>query len=145
MSWLNYAQIHADLRSLIEAQVAGFNAVLSNADERDIHFNNMPLCDVRLILCRPEIRTGRDYYVFTSFEIEIVAHSLQSQGAAASVRDSLLASTLDAIRDNSAFSAFIQTSRVGDIGFAFASDEKTGAFVAAATFEVITESYVDRS
>lgn len=145
MSWLNYAQIQADLRSLIETQVTAFNAVLANADERDIHFNNMPLCDVRLTQCRPEIRAGRDYYVFTSFEIEIVAHSLQSQGAAASVRDSLLASTLDAIRDNSAFSASVETSRVGAIGFAFASDEKTGAFVAAATFEVITESYVDRS
>lgn len=145
MSWIPYATVNEDLRSLIETQVSDFNKVFANADERDVHFNHMPMCDVRIALGDPQVRAGNDYYVYTKFEIEIVAHSLQSQLAAASVRDSLLASTLDAIRNNPHFSASIQTSRVGEIGFAFASDEKTGAFVAAATFEVTTESYVDRS
>lgn len=151
MTWIAYNTVHADLKTLIETvsvahdQGAGFNKVFKNADERDVNFGVMPMADVRLVETDPQIRAGRDYYEFTTFEVEIVAHSLQSQDDAASVRDALLSATLDAVRGNSAFSAVISTSRIGPVKFAFASDEKTGAFVAAATFQVITESYVDRS
>lgn len=145
MTWIAYNTVHNDLKNLIRSGVADFNEVFKNADERDVNFNVMPMCDVRLAETDPQIRAGQDYYEFTTFDVEIVAHSLQSQDDAASVRDALLSSTLDVIRSNSAFSAVIQTSRIGSVKFAFASDEKTGAFVAAATFQVITESYVDRS
>ena len=145
MTWNQYNTIHSDLKNLIETQVTGFNAVLKNADDRDINFNKMPLCDVRLVETNPEIRAGRDYYEYVTLEVEIVAHSLKSQDDAASVRDSLLSAAMEAVRAQAAFSASIQTSRLGPVSFMFASDEKTGAFVAGATFRVITESFVDRS
>jgi hypothetical protein len=102
------------------------------------------MADVRLVEGDPEIRAGQDYYVFTTFEIEVVAHSLSSHSEAASVRNGLLSSTIDALRDNArTISSLIETSRIGPIAFAGASDDEKGEFVAAATFQLITESYVD--
>lgn len=144
MSWQNYDQILADLKTVVQT-VTAFNLVLVDGDERDFNFHHMPMADIRVIKDVPEVRAGQDYVNETTFEIEIVAHSLQKQRDAASLRNSLLRSTIDAIRANPLFSATLESTYIGEVTFASVTDEKTGAFVAAVTFQVITIAYVDRS
>jgi hypothetical protein len=63
---------------------------------------------------------------------------------AATLRDTILSTAIDTVRNNASFSAGIETSRIGPVSFSNAKDEDTGAFMAAVTFEVIAETFVDK-
>lgn len=145
MAWLNYNTIQDDLVSLLSAGVSSAKVVKKEADERDYSFASMPLIDVRLKSSNPEIRAGRDYYVFVTFEVQISVFDLSSFADAAEVRHSVLSSAIDTVRNSANFSSVIETSRIGQIEFQGVKDEKSGAFMSGVTFEVITESFVDRS
>ncbi len=144
MAWVNFQTIESDLVSLLTTEVTAAQLVKAECDERDYAFHNMPLIDVRIRTSNPEIRAGRDYYVFVVYEVQITCHDLSGFNEAATLRDTLMSSAIDAVRNNASFSAEIETSRVGAVEFNNAKDDNTGAFMAAATFEVITESYVDK-
>lgn len=145
MAWINYNQVQDDLVNLLKNNVSSAKSVLKEADQRDYAFHNMPLIDVRLRQSNPEVRAGRDYYVFITFEVQVSANDLSAYGEAATLRDTVLSDAMDAIRSNASFSSALETSRVGLVEFDNAKDENTGAFMAAAAFEVICEAFVDRS
>ena len=144
MTWINFNTVQSDLVNLLTTEVTAAQLVKKECDERDYAFHNMPLIDVRLNRSEPEVRSGRDYYVFITFEVQITAHDLSGYDEAATLRDTLMSSAIDAVRNNASFSSEIETSRVGAVEFNNAKDDNTGAFMAAAAFEVITESYVDK-
>ena len=144
MAWVSFNTVQSDLVTLLTTEVTTAKLVKAECDERDYAFHSMPLIDVRLRESEPEIRAGRDYYVFITFDVQVTAYDLSSYGEAATLRDTLMASAIDAVRNNASFSASIETSRVGAVEFNNAKDENTGAFMAAATFQVITETYVDK-
>lgn len=144
MDWINYAQIQEDLETLLrDANISNVENVQSEADERDYNFPNMPLIDIRLASSLPEVRAGRDYYVFATFNVQITVMDLSSFKDAATLRDQILQEAINVVRKNANFSAEIQTSRVGPVAFDSAKDTDKGAFMSAATFEVICEAFVD--
>ena len=144
MAWVSFNTIQSDLVTLLSNNVSGAKLVKKEADERDYAFHAMPLIDVRLSNSNNEVRAGRDYYVFVTFEVQVTAHDLSGYDEAATLRDTILADAIDTVRNNASFSSEIETSRVGVVEFSNAKDDDTGAFMAAVTFEVITESFVDR-
>lgn len=144
MAWVNFNTIQDDLVALIAANVPAAELVKKEADERDYVFSNMPLIDVRLTEGNPEIRAGRDYYVFTTFEVQVTTHDLSGFDEAATLRDTVLSDTIDVIRNTANFSANLESSRIGQVQFSNAKDENSGAFMAAATVEIQTETFVDQ-
>ena len=144
MAWVSFTTIQTDLVNLLTTEVTAAQMVKAEADARDYAYHNMPLIDVRIRDSANEVRSGRDYYVFVTYEVQVTCHDLSGFDEAATLRDTLMASAIDAVRNNADFSASIQTSRIGAVEFTNAKDENTGAFMAAATFEVITETYVDK-
>ncbi len=118
--------------------------VKKEADERDYVFHNMPLVDVRLKDSQNEVRAGRDYYVFVTFEVQITTFDLSDFNEAATLRDTILSAVVDVVRNNANFSSQLETSRIGLISFSNAKDEDSGAFMSAATVEVIAEAFIDR-
>jgi hypothetical protein len=145
MAWVNFNQIQSDLVNLLKNSVSSAKLVKKEADERDYGFHNMPLIDVRLKESQPEVRAGRDYYVFVTFEVQVTANDLSGYDEAATLRDSVLSDAMDAVRNNASFSASLETSTVSLTEFSNAKDDDTGAFMAAATFQVIAEAFIDRS
>lgn len=145
MAWVNFNQIQTDLVNILKNNVSAAKLVKKEADDRDYAFHNMPLIDVRLKESQPEVRAGRDYYVFVTFEIQVTANDLSGYDEAATLRDSVLSDAMDAVRNNASFSASIETSTLNLTEFSNAKDDDTGAFMAAATFQVIAEAYIDRS
>lgn len=143
MAWLNYNTIQDDLVTLLAA-VSGVELAKKECDERDYAFSNMPLVDVRLTDGDPQVRAGRDYYVFTTFEVQITTFDLSGYDDAATLRNTILTDAIETVRNNANFSAAIETSRIGPISFSNAKDEDSGAFMAAVTFEVRTEAFVDQ-
>ena len=145
MAWINFNQIQSDLVNLLDTQVTRAKLVKKEADERDYAFHNMPLIDVRLRESQPEVRAYRDYYVFITFDVQVTANDLSGYDEAATLRDTVLSDAIDAVRNNAHFSASLESSRVGLVEFNNAKDDDTGAFMAAATFQVMAEAFVDRS
>jgi hypothetical protein len=145
MAWVNFNQIQSDLVNILCNNVSNVKLVKKECDERDYAFHNMPLIDVRLKESQPEVRAGRDYYVFVTFEVQVTANDLSGYDEAATLRDCILSDAMDAVRNNASFSASLETSRVSLTEFSNAKDDDTGAFMAAATFQVIAEAFVDRS
>lgn len=143
MAWFDYNTVQDDLVALIVANVTTAEKIMKEADERDYAFNNMPLVDVRLTESQPEIRAGRDYYVFVTFEVQVTAHDLSGYSDAATLRDTVLGDVIETIRQNANFSASLETSRIGPTSFSNAKDEQSGAFMAAATVEVQAEAFID--
>ncbi len=144
MAWLNFNTIQDDLVNLIAAAVTSAELVKKECDARDYNYSNMPLIDVRLSDSPNELRAGRDYYVFTTFEVQITVMDLSGFNEAATLRDTILSDAIDTVRSTANFSASIETSRIGTVSFSNAKDEDSGAFMAAATVEVITEAFVDK-
>lgn len=143
MAWVNFNTIQDDLVTVLSG-VSSAKYVKKEADERDYNFSNMPLIDVRLSSSDPQIRSGRDYYVFVTFNIQVTAVDLSGYNEAATLRDTVLSDAIDIVWNNANFSAEIETSRIGPLEFSNAKDEQSGAFMAAATFEVTVEAFVDR-
>lgn len=143
MSWQDYTQIQEDLQALIKANISLLNAVLTDADARDISANNVPLVDIRYVVDEPAVRVGQAYYNQTTLDLEVITHSLESQHTAAMVRNSILRSIADLLRANPHFSATLETVKIGPIAFDAGMDRQTGAFVAAAVMRVYVEAYVD--
>lgn len=143
MAWMDYNQIQDDLVALIVENVTTAQMIKKEADERDYAFQNMPLVDVRLKESQPEVRAGRDYYVFVTFEVQVTTHDLSGYSDAATLRDTVLGSVIEAIRQNAHFSASIETSRIGPTSFSNAKDEQSGAFMAAAVVEIQAEAFID--
>jgi hypothetical protein len=145
MAWLNFNTIQDDLVALIDAAaISEVELVKKECDERDYNFSNMTLVDVRLTESPSEVRAGRDYYVFVTFEVQITAMDLSGFNQAATLRDTVLSSVIDTVRNTASFSASIETSRIGSVSFSNAKDDDSGAFMAAATVEVIAEAFVDK-
>src|SRR5210317_1280115 len=105
MAWVNFNQIHSDLVNLLCDNVPEAQLVKKEADARDYSFHNMPLIDVRLSTSENEVRAGRDYYVFVTFDVQVTAHDLSGFDEAATLRDSVLATAMDTVRNNDSFSA----------------------------------------
>lgn len=143
MAWANYTQIQEDAKTLLLAIGSPINEVFCDADERDVAFNNAPLVDIRWNADSPGVRVGQTYYNEGSLDFEVVAYSLESQRAAAMVRNSILSAIADKLRANPHFSSTLETVKIGPINFDAGQDRKTGAFVAAAVMRVYVESYVD--
>lgn len=144
MAWIDFNTMEDDLVTLLQG-VSDVELVKKECDERDYNFSNMPLIDVRLRNSTPEVRTGQNYYVFVTFEVQVTTHDLSGFNEAATLRDTILSEAIDTVRNNAAFSSTIETSKIGPVEFSNAKDEGSGAFMSAATFEVIAETYVDRS
>lgn len=145
MAWVDFNTIQNDLVSIIQANATSAKLVKKECDERDYAFHNMPLVDVRLEESPSEVRAGRDYYVFVTFEVQVTAFDLSGYDEAATIRDTVLSDVLDAIRNNASFSASLETSKIGSTRFLQAKDDQSGAFMAAATAIVTAEVFVDRS
>lgn len=144
MAWLNFNTIQDDLVTLLTANVTAAELVKKQCDDRDYNFSNMPLIDVRLRSSNNQVRSGRDYYVTTIFEVQVTVHDLSGFDEAATLRDTVLSDAIDTVRNNANFSAQIETSHIGPVEFSNAKDEGSGAFMAAATFDVIVEAFVDK-
>lgn len=147
MAWLDYNTIQDDLVNLLTANVtvAGHDiTVKKEADERDYAFQNMPLIDVRLAEDNPEIKAGRDYYVFGTFEIQVTTYDLSDFNEAATLRQTVLKLVIETLIANAAFASSIATSKIGPTQFSSAKDENSGAFMSAATLLLIVEGDADQ-
>jgi hypothetical protein len=144
MAWLNFNTIQDDLVTLLSANVSGAKRVKKQCDDRDYHYANFPLIDVRLRSSSNQVRAGRDYFTTVTFEVQVTVHDLSGFDEAATLRDTVLSDAIDTVRNNANFSAQIETSSIGPIEFSNAKDEGSGAFMAAATFDVIVEAFVDK-
>jgi len=143
MAWIDFNQIQDDLVTLIDGGSTGAKLVKKEADERDYAFHNMPLVDVRLTDADPEVRAGQDYFAETTFEVQVTAFDLSDFSEAATLRQSVITAVVDLIRTNAKFSASIESSVIGAHSFSSAKDEQSGAFMAAATVQVIVKTFVD--
>lgn len=143
MAWIDFNQIQDDLVALINGGSTGAELVKKEADERDYAFNNMPLVDVRLTDSDPEVRSGRDYFVDTTFEVQVTTYDLSDFADAATLRQSVITAIVDLIRNNANFSASIESSVIGAHTFSSAKDEQSGAFMAAGTVQVVVKTFVD--
>lgn len=143
MAWLDFNQIEDDLVSLLQTEVSAAQLVKKECDDRDYAFHNFPLIDVRLTDMDPQVRAGRDYYVFLTFEVQVSVHDLSGFDEAATLRNTVLTSAIDAVRNNANFSASVETSIIGAGTFDNAKDDETGQFMAAGTFQVVAQAFVD--
>lgn len=140
---IDYDGIGESLRTLIEDNVAGFQMVRFEGDERDENFSNMPYCDVVMQRADPEIRAGSEYVVSATYVCTVIALDLSSHKEAATLRNDLVKSSQEAIKANPHFNVDLETSKLGPVEFLNAKDDDTGAFMALATFEVDVLVFVD--
>lgn len=142
---VDYFGIHESLATLIKNEVGQFKAVLIEAMDRELTLDNMPLCNVRLVSGEQEVRSlPNSYYLFLTFEIDVIAFSLTLFKEAATLRDSLLGAAQDAIQANRNFHVDLQTSSlVPSIRFGALAPEGAGGHVAVATFTVRCEAYIE--
>ena len=135
--------IGESLRLRIETDVCDFKVVKYEGDERDENFANMPYCDVRFSTMEPEIRAGSEYYVEGIYVVTVIAFDLTSRREAVTLRNSLVTLAMNGVKANPRFDTDLDTSRLGRAEFVDAKDDETGAFVAIASFQVVTFSYVN--
>ncbi len=135
--------IGESLRLRIETDVSDFNLVTYEMDERDEVITNMPLCDVTFTLMDPEIRAGSEYYVEGVYVVTVEAFDFTSRREAVTLRNSLVKLAMESVKANPRFDTDLDTSRLGRAEFVDAKDDETGAFVAIASFQVVTFSYVN--
>jgi len=143
MAWFDFNTVQDDLVNLLAANVTSANEVKKEADERDYAFHNMPLVDVRLTDMDPTVLAGQNYYVETTFEIQVTTYDLSDFNEAATLRDTVFGDVIETVRQNAHFSAGLESTIVGPGTFNTAKDDKSGAFMAAATVQVQVKAYID--
>jgi hypothetical protein len=151
-AWTDIDAIQEGLRSLLTS-VTGNDAfgnsiaiakVYADADERDITFDNMPCIDITIDREEPEVLAGQNYYATLVLKVAIYVTDFTSFKNSCTLRNNLLKSAKDLIRNSPSFHADIETSRLGTITFAKAADEETGAFVSVAEMDVFGMGYRDK-
>lgn len=143
MAWADFDAIGSALATLISDNVAGFEAVLYEADQLDEHDANMPLCEVFLENDRPDVRVGQDYVNRFSYAVEVYTEDLSDRSEAVSVRNGLLRSVIDIIRANPRFHVDVESTIIGAIDFDVATDEEENGFVAGAKMILTVVAYSD--
>ena len=149
---LNYHGISESLRDLMPLSAnreafstTGFKTRWLEAMDRDLVLDNMSLVNVRLIQADREVRSiPEGYYVYLTFEVDVVAYDFTSFEKAATLRDALLGVAEDAVRANKRFHTDIETSSITPlIRFGVLSPQGAGGHIAVATFVVTAEANVE--
>jgi hypothetical protein len=142
---IDFDGVGETITTRIRDTVTGFKSVHYEADERDFHFANMPMCNVEIESQDPSIRAGQDYVTETTYLVRVVTFDLSSYKAASLLRSSLLKSTQNAVRASPLLHVDLESIVLGPAVFSKAIDEKTGAWECWAAFQVRCIAYSDRS
>ena len=118
MTFVNYQQIEDDLVSLINDSAIEFNYVASNMDDYERSITNAPYCNVALSRAENEITAGNVYTNRAIIEIEIATLDLSSKREAVTIRNGLVNEVQDLIRNNTQFSANLESIVLNGVDFA---------------------------
>ena len=122
----------------------GFKKTFIEAMERDIIFDHCPLINIRMTQADENPSSvPNDYYMYLTFEIDVITFSLRSFKEAVTLRSSLLGAAQDAVQKNSRFHGDVNESRLGpQVKFGALTTEGAGAQFALATFAVTCGIYI---
>lgn len=117
MSFINYQQIIDDLVQLIQDSDIKFDLVADHMSDDERGFHNTPYCNVLLARSDPEITAGNVYTTRTTIELEIAALDLSSKREAVTMRNELVNEVQDLIRNNTGFSAELESVVLTQVDF----------------------------
>ncbi len=117
MSFINYQQIIDDLVQLIQDSDIKFDLVADHMDDYERGFANVSYCNVLLARSDPEITAGNVYTTRTTIELEIAALDLSSKREAVTMRNELVNEVQDLIRNNTGFSAELESVVLTQVDF----------------------------
>ena len=118
----DYNDLTSDLVALLQSNVVdgdGNAADRVDTEELDLHrgLNKRRHLNVRLVGSDDKVRVGQQYYVTITYEIDVAAYDLSSYRTAVIVRNDLVRSTKEVLRENAKFSAENDSLRTTVTGF----------------------------
>jgi hypothetical protein len=143
---LNYYDIQEALKDLLAGGT--YDYVINNfyieAMAGETTFSHMPFVNTRLISSDVEIRSlPEGDYEFISFEIDVLTFNLTHFKEAAIIRESIVKSIRDLLKNNRQFHSDLSTANIqGQVRFGAVSGEGETGFVALATIPLIAEAYI---
>lgn len=143
-SFINYAQILADMKAAVEGASLGFKSVHRNADTLSFQFQNMPMLDLRVRRAIPTNVSGQTYYSTIVVEAEIACFDMTSRDKCATMCQGLTDALQRFFQENPRFGAYVDSTVIGEVVFELGETKAQGEFIAAAvaTFHVLF--YSDR-